>query len=147
MIKAFNRVWHRGLIAKLKHYDICGPYLNWFISYLTNRFQRVVVPGGVSCWLEILASKPQGCILCPLLFKMFINDIVKEIHLNIRLFADDTSLYIIVDFPESDAHIVNLDLERLYNWALQWLVKFKPIKTNRYCFLEGLIYKIIQLSF
>ena len=38
--KAFNRVWHRGLIAKLKHYDICGPLLNWFISYLTNRFQR-----------------------------------------------------------------------------------------------------------
>ena len=103
--KAFDRVWHRGLIAKLKHYGICGPLLNWFISYLTNIFQRVVIPGGVSGWLEILAGVPQGSILGPLLFIIFINDIVKEIHSNIRLFADDTSLYIIVDFPYSAAQI------------------------------------------
>ena len=66
--KAFDRVWHRGLIAKLKHYGICGPLLNSFISYLTNRFQRVVIPGDVSGWLEILAGVPQGSILGPLLF-------------------------------------------------------------------------------
>ena len=113
--KAFDRVWHRGLIAKLKHYGICGPLLNWFNSYLTNRFQRVVIPGGVSGWLEILAGVPQGSILGPLLFIMFINDTVKEIHSNIRLFEDDTSLYIIIDFPDSAAQILNLDLERLYN--------------------------------
>ena len=65
---------------------------------------------------------------------MFINDIVKEIHSNIRLFADDTSLYIIVDFPDSAAQILNLDLERLYNWAVQWLVKFNPIKTESLLF-------------
>ena len=132
--KAFDRVWHRGLIAKLKHYGICGPLLNWFISYLTNRFQRVVIPGGVSGWLEILAGVPQGSILGPLLFIIFINDIVKEIHSNIRLFADDTSLYIVVDFPDSAAQILNLDLERLYNWAVQWLVKFNPIKTESLLF-------------
>ena len=132
--KAFDRVWHRGLIAKLKHYGICGPLLNWFISYLTNRFQRVVIPGGVSGWLEILAGVPQGSILGPLLFIMFINDIVKEIHSNIHLFADDTGLYIIVDFPDSAAQILNLDLERLYNWAVQWLVKFNPIKTESLLF-------------
>ena len=56
--KAFNRVWHRGLIAELKHYGFCGPLLNWFQSYLTNRFQRVVIPGGISEWLEILAGVP-----------------------------------------------------------------------------------------
>ena len=65
---------------------------------------------------------------------MFINDIVKEIHSNIRLFADDTSLYIIVDFPDSAAQILILDLERLYNWAVQWLVKFNPIKTESLLF-------------
>ena len=117
--KAFDRVWHRGLIAKLKHYGIWGPLLNWFQSYLTNRFQRVVIPGGISEWLEILAGVPQGSILGPLLFIMFINDIVKEIHSNIRLFADDTSLYIIVDFPDSAAQILNVDLERIYEWAVQ----------------------------
>ena len=132
--KAFDRVWHRGLFAKLKHYGICVPLLNWFISYLTNRFQRVVIPGGVSGWLEILAGVPQGSILGPLLFIIFINDIVKEIHSNIRLFADDTSLYIVVDFPDSAAQILNLDLERLYNWAVQWLVKFNPIKTESLLF-------------
>ena len=58
--KAFDRVWHRGIIAKLKHYGIYGRLLNWFISYLTNIFQRVVIPGGVSGWLEILACVPQG---------------------------------------------------------------------------------------
>ena len=101
----------------MKHYGICGPLLNWFISYLTNRFQRVVILGGVSGWLEILAGVPQGSILGPYLFIMFIkfNDFVKEIHSNIRLFADDTSLYIIYDFPDSAAQILNLDLEILYN--------------------------------
>ena len=132
--KAFDRVWHRGLIAKLKHYGICRPLLNWFQSYLTNRFQGVVIPGGISEWLEILAGVPQGSILGPLLFIMFINDIVKEIHSNIRLFADDTSLYIIVDFPDSAAQILNVDLERLYEWAVQWLVRFNPNKTESLLF-------------
>ena len=131
----------------MKHYGICGPLLNRFISCLTNRFQRVVIPGGVSGWLEILAGVPQGSILAPLLFIMFINDIVKKIHSNICLFADDTSLYIIVDFPDSVVQILNLDLERLYNWAVQWLVKFNPIKRNDCCSLEGLIYEITQLYF
>ena len=76
-------------IAKLKHYGICGPLLNWFIS-----FQRVVIPGGVASWIEILACVPQGSIIGPLLFIIFINDLVKEIHSNIRLFADDTCLFI-----------------------------------------------------
>ena len=99
----------------MKHYGIYGPLLNWFISYLTNRLQRVVIPGGVSGWLEMLAGVSQGSILGPYFFIMLIkfNDIVKEIHSDIRLFADDTSLYIIVGFPDSAAQILNLDLERL----------------------------------
>ena len=112
--KAFNRVWHIGLIAKLKHYGICGSLLNWFHSNLTKRFQRVVIPGGISEWLATLAGVPQGSILDPFLFIMFINGITKAIHSNIRLIADDTSFYIIVDFSDSAARILNLDLERRY---------------------------------
>ena len=72
----------------------------------------------------------KALFLCPLLFIIFINDKVKRIHSNIRLCADDTGIYIVVDFPGSAAQILNLDLERLYNWAVQWLVKFNPIKTE-----------------
>ena len=117
----------------MKHCGICGPLLNWFICYLINRFQSFVIPGGVSGWLEILAGVPQGSILGPL-FIMFINYIVKEIHSKKRLFAYDTSLYIIVDFPDSAAQILNLNLERLFNWAVQWLVTFNPIKSESLLF-------------
>ena len=69
---AFEWVWHRGIIAKMKHYGIYGPLLNWFISYLTNRFQRVVISGGVSGWLEILACVPQGSISLSSTFLLYL---------------------------------------------------------------------------
>lgn len=83
-----------------------GKLLESFKCYLTQRFQRVVSPGGASEWVEIKAGVPQGSILGPLLFILYINDIVEEINSQIRLFADDTSLYIIVDFPQSAAQIL-----------------------------------------
>ena len=99
-------------------------------SYLNRRFQRVVLPGGTSQWLCINAGVPQGSILGPLLFLLYINDIVHEINSNIRLFADDTSLYLIVEFPDSAAQILNIDLERIGNWASKWLVTYNPDKTE-----------------
>ena len=76
---------------------------------------------------------------------MFINDKVKEIHSNIRLFADDTSLYIVVNFSDSTAHILNMDLARLYNWAaVQWRVKFKPIKIESLLFSKRINLQTIQ---
>ena len=128
--KAFDRVWHRGLIAKLKHYGIDGPLLAWFESYLTNRRQRVVLPNGNSDWNKIKAGVPQGSILGPLLFIIYINDIVKENQSLIRLFADDTTLYIIVDRPDLAAQTLNIDLQRISVWSEIWLVNFNPKKTE-----------------
>ena len=89
--KAFDRVWHKGLLYKLKLKGIDETLLQWLASYLSNRKQRVVIPGACSEWVAITAGVPQGSILGPLLFLIYINDIVEDIHSNIRLFADDTS--------------------------------------------------------
>ena len=124
--KAFDRVWHAGLIHKLRAAEISGKQLKWFVSYLEHRKQRVVLPGAESTWNCIHAGVPQGSILGPLLFLLYINDIVTEIGSNIRLFADDTSLFIIVENPNVAAVIINSDLLKISRWANIWLVKFNP---------------------
>ena len=91
--------------------------LTWFSDYLTNRKQRVVLPGVNSSWTSVKAGVPQGSILGPLLFLLYINDIVVDINSSIRLFADDTSLYIIVDDPIQAAEQLNLDLAKIHRWA------------------------------
>ena len=97
--KAFDRVWHKGLLFKLKSAGVSGSLLTWFSDYLNDRKQRVVLPCASSSWTSVEAGVPQGSILEPLLFLLYINDIVEDINSSIRLFADDTSLYIIVDDP------------------------------------------------
>ena len=119
--KAFDRVWHAGLIHKLRSAGVTG---------LTDRQQRVVLPGASSDWTYIRAGVPQGSVLGPLLFLLYVNDIVNDIGANIRLFADDTSLFIIVDDPVTAAECLNADLGRISNWADTWLVSFNPTKTE-----------------
>ena len=130
--KAFDRVWHAGLLLKLQAAGVTGKVLAWFKSYLPDRRQRVVIPGGTSDWTSIHAGVPQGSILGPLLFLVYINHIVVDIGSHIRLFADDTSLYIIVDDPVTAAGCLNTDLQKITIWAAIWLVKFNPIKTEAF---------------
>ena len=127
--KAFDRVWHKGLLYKLRCMGCSNRIVNWFASYLSKRRQRVVINGQSSDWVYILAGVPQGSILGPLLFLIYINDIVKHIGCSIRLFADDTSLYIIVDCPLQSANLLNTDLQTIFDWAAAWLVTFNPLKT------------------
>ena len=115
---------------KLKRAGINGLLLDWLTNYLTDRKQRVVIPGGTSDWEFIKAGVPQGSILGPLLFLLYINDIVTDIHSSVRLFADDTSLYIIVDDPTDAAEQLKIDLETINRWAETWLVKFNPSKSE-----------------
>ena len=130
--KAFDRVWHAGLIHKLEVAGVTEEALEWFRNYLSNRRQRVVLPGASSDWAYIRAGVPQGSILGPLLFLVYINDIVENIGSHIRLFADDTSLFIIVDDPITSAARLNSDLDKITRWAALWLVTFNPTKSESF---------------
>ena len=101
---------HEGLLFKLPTVGISGTLLQWFTDYLSNSKQQVILPGVSSGLSTLKAGVPQGSILCPLLFLLYINDIVENINCSIRLFADDTSLYIIVDDPLDTAQFLNSDI-------------------------------------
>ena len=129
MSKAFDRVCHEGLF-KLKSAGVSGSVLTWFSDYLTGRKQRGVLPGANCSWASVKAEVPQGSILGPLLFLLYINDIVVDIYSSIRLFADDSSLYIIVNDPIQATEHLNLDLVKIHCWAGKWLVTFNPEKSE-----------------
>jgi exonuclease III len=127
--KAFDRVWQEGLIFKLKTFGICGNLLKWFESYLCNRRQRVIVKGKCSKWYHTNAGVPQGSILGPLLFLIFINDIVNHVKCDIRLFADDTCIFDINENTDLSIYNLNNDLASLHKWSKDWCVTFNPSKT------------------
>ena len=104
----------------------------WIKNYLTDRKQRVVIESAHSKWRTIKAGVPQGSIPGPLFFIIFINDIVTEIHSSIKLFADDTSLYVIVDNPRESAITLNNDMATIHAWSTKWLVNFNPQKNRNY---------------
>ena len=93
--KAFDRVWHEGLLHKLENNGVRGSLLKWFKSYLSDRQQLVVLNGQKSELKNIKAGVPQGSILGPLLFIVYMNDIVDAVNTNIRLYADDSTLFVI----------------------------------------------------
>ena len=131
--KAFDRVWHKGLISKLKVCGLSDEYLLLLRDYLSERKQCVVLPGAKSDWKDVKAGVPQGSILGPLLFLVYINDIASQVNSNIRLFADDTSLYLVIDHPNNiaiSANSLNEDILKISQWASQWLVTFNPNKSE-----------------
>ena len=117
--KAFDKVWHDGLIFKLMPNGIHGNLLKLFESYLNNRNQRVVLTGSYSDYSTIESGVPQGSVLGPLLFLIYINDLEKNIKSNIKFFADDTMLFSVVKNPAVCAADLNLDLNLIRQWAHQ----------------------------
>ena len=91
--KAFDKVWHKGLIFKLKSYGVDGSLLKLMENYLTGRQQRVALNGQNSSWKNILAGVPKGSVLGPLLFLIYINDLPNGIESICKIFADDTFLF------------------------------------------------------
>ena len=91
--KTFDKVWHEGLLYKLKSMGISGELYNLLENYLSDRFQRVILNGQFSSRKPILAGVPQGSMLGPLLFLIYINDLPNGLKSNAKSFADDTSFF------------------------------------------------------
>ena len=127
--KAFDKVDHEGLILKLEHLGIRNSLLNWIRSFLIGRNQRVVVEGKESSPTKVLSGVPQGTVLGPLFFLVYINDISKGLSegTKLKLFADDSLLYRIIK-NASDSAILQKDLDTLQIWEKKWKMEFHPGK-------------------
>ena len=105
--KAFDKVWHNGLIYKLKQNGVSGNLLNLIIDFLDARKQRGILNGQYSSWASVKAGVPQGSILGPLSFLIFINDLSDNLVSNPKLFADDTSIFSVVQDTSLSAKNLN----------------------------------------
>ena len=110
ILKAFDKVWDEGLIFKLKQNGISGNLLNVIIDFLYQRKQRVVLNGQHSSWTNVQAGVPQRSILGPLFFLIYINDLSDGLTLSTKLFADDASLFSVLQNINSKANGLNSDL-------------------------------------
>ena len=132
--KAFDRVWHDGLLYKLESYGISRNLHNLLRSFLLNRMQRVVLNGKCSHWQLIKSGVPQGSILGPLFFLVYINDLADNVNCRIKLFADDTSLFLVVRDVANASFELNKDLESISLWGWQWKMLFNVKKTKEVIF-------------
>ena len=103
-----------------------GSFYNILESYLCNRKQRVVLCGQKSSWVDVNAGVPQGSVLGPLLFLIYINDLTENIVSTAKLFADDTSIFSIVHDATQSSIELNQDLSTIKDWAFQWKMAFNP---------------------
>ena len=124
--KAFDRAWHDGLLYKLERCGISGQLLFLVKSFLKDRKQRTVLNGQCSSWGDISAGVPQGSILGPLFFLVYINDLTEDLRCNVKLFADDTSLFTVFEDSNAAAIDMNHDLELINQWAHSWRMSFNP---------------------
>ena len=127
--KAFDTVPHQRLIQKLDHYGIRGNILEWIKCWLISRTQNVVVEGESSNPAYVKSGVPQGTVLGPLMFLIYINDIADQIHkgTTIRLFADDCLLYRVIQSTD-DTAILQADLNSVVNWSNKWQMSFNTKK-------------------
>lgn len=127
--KAFDKVHHKSLLLKLDHLGIRGKTLKWIESFLIGRKQKVLVEGKESSSREVQSGVPQGTVLGPLLFLIYINDMSDNLSdgTRLRLFADDSMLYRVISTPD-DSKILQNDLNTLQEWEKSWKMEFHPKK-------------------
>ena len=129
--KAFDKLWHEGIIDKLKGNRISGNFVSLLTDLLRNRKQRVIPNGQSSSWANINAGVPQGSILGPLLFLLYINDLSDNLQCHPKLFAYGTSLFSTVKMPGRTANNLNNDLKEINKWDFQWKMSFNLDPTKQ----------------
>jgi hypothetical protein len=141
--KAFDKVSHPRLLYKLKGFGIGGHVHRWIENFLVNRVQRVVVEGERSEEAEVASGVPQGTVLGPILFLLFINDLPEyPTHSKIRLFADDCVIYRKIS-SQADCETLQDDLQQLESWENTWKMEFNPSK----CFTLNITRKRNKISY
>ena len=130
-VKAFDKVPHQRLIMKLESYGIGGAALEWINTFLVNRKQGVMINGTASEWTNVTSGVPQGSVLGPILFVLYINDLpdVVDADSNIYMFADDTKLYREMS-DVTDVTTLQSDNTEMEKWSTEWLMSFHPAKLN-----------------
>lgn len=127
--KAFDKVPHQRLLAKLSNYGIQGNTHRWIDNFLTKRHQRVVVDGETSDWVRVESGVPQGTVLGPVLFLSYINDLPLTVDSKVRLFADDCVIYRPIH-STNDCHALQKDLTELEKWEETWCMSFNATKCS-----------------
>ena len=134
---AFDAVWHAGLLKKLEQLNIKGDVLNLFSSYLSMRRAVTVIDGKQSTELPVNAGVPQGSRLGPLLFLVYMNDIVVNLESKPYIFADDCTLIASASSTFETTNILSRDLTRISNWAHIWKINFNPQKSKDMIFSKA----------
>ena len=127
--KAFDKVPHKRLAAKLKSCGIRGNILRWIQNWLKGRGQKVGIRGAHSEWARVFSGVPQGSVLGPLLFLIYINDIDERLLSKISKFADDTKMCRNID-SDDDAKMLQEDLRKLFQWSVDWQMLFNIDKCS-----------------
>ena len=125
--KVFDNVIHSKLIWKLHQYGIRGNALSWIRAFLGIRSQIVVIEGEESGSVLVSSGVPQGSVLGPILFLVFINDLPEKLSLQVQFFADDTAVYPTIGGLD-DGTVLQNDLDKLSLWESQWDMEFNPSK-------------------
>ena len=122
--KAFERVWHKGFLRKLKNSGI--NLLHLIESFLHSRRQKVVLNSQSSNWKFLKAGVPQGSVLGPLFFFVYIKDLPQALISNVKHFTDDTALFSTVNWSKASASVLNSDLLKNTGLGISWKMSFNP---------------------
>ena len=125
-LKRLIRYGHKGIIFKLSQNGISSNLLDILSEFLSDRKQRGVLNGQKFSWENVNAGVPQGFILGPLLFQIYINDLSGDLSSKAKLPADDSSLFNVAHDINTSANELSNDLKKFSNWAFQWKMSFNP---------------------